>query len=61
VERLEEIRLGRLSAEQQRREKIRRQKRRRSRRAKERMLAGKAQRSERKRLRAPVRPFDAEK
>jgi protein subunit release factor B len=55
VERIEQIRLGRLSAEQQRREKIRRQKRRRSRRAKKKMLAEKRARGEKKKLRAPVR------
>jgi protein subunit release factor B len=56
VERLEEIKEGRLSAEQQRREKIRRQKRRRSRRAKAKMLADKRIHSEKKALRGTVRP-----
>jgi len=55
VQRLDEIRLGRLSDEQQRREKIRRQKRRRSRRAKARMLADKRKHGEKKMLRAPVK------
>jgi protein subunit release factor B len=55
VGRMEEIRLGRLSAEQQRREKIRRQKRRRSRRAKAKMLAEKRMHAEKKALRGTVR------
>jgi len=45
--------LGRLSEEQQRREKIRRQKRKRSKRAKEKVLQAKRLQSEKKRLRAP--------
>ncbi|MEJ2744321.1 MAG: peptide chain release factor-like protein [bacterium] len=56
VERLEEIKEGRLSAEQQRREKIRRQKRRRSRRAKAKMLAEKRMHSEKKAMRERVKP-----
>lgn len=52
--RIEEIRLGRLSNEHQRREKIRRQKRRRSRRAKEKMLAAKREQAEKKKLRTPL-------
>ena len=55
VERLEEIKEGRLSSEQQRREKIRRQKRRRSRRAKAKMLADKKMHAEKKALRGAVR------
>ncbi len=51
VERMEAIRLGRLSAERQRMEKIRRQKRRRSRRAKAKMLDEKRMHSEKKMLR----------
>jgi protein subunit release factor B len=46
MDRIESQRLGKLSAEQQAREKIRRQKRRRSRRAKEKMLAQKHHRSQ---------------
>ena len=60
VERLEEIRLGRLSAERQRREKIRRQKRRRSRRAKAKMLEEKRKQSEKKRERTPIRSHRVE-
>jgi len=56
VEKLEEIKEGRLSAEQQRREKIRRQKRRRSRRAKAKMLADKRMHSEKKSLRERINP-----
>ncbi len=52
LEKLEEERLGRLSAEQQRIAKIRRQKRRRSRRAKDKMLAGKKLHSKKKKLRS---------
>ncbi len=52
VEKLEEERLGKLSAEQQRIAKIRRQKRRRSRRAKEKLLASKKRHSKKKKLRA---------
>ena len=51
AEKLEEIRLGYLSAEQQRIAKIRRQKRRRSRRSKEKMLAAKKKHSMKKRMR----------
>jgi protein subunit release factor B len=53
VEKIESEKLGRLSEEQQRREKIRRQKRKRSKRAKEKMLQAKKLQSEKKRLRAP--------
>ena len=56
VEKIEDDRLGRLSEEQQRREKIRRQKRKRSKRAKEKMLRDKKMQSEKKRLRAPPTP-----
>lgn len=55
LDKIEEKRLGALSAERQRIAKIRRQKRRRSRRAKEKMLADKRYQSEKKTLRAPVR------
>jgi len=55
LEKLEGIKLGRLSAERQRREKIRRQKRRRSRRAKAKMLAEKRIHGEKKALRGTVR------
>jgi len=52
AEKLENIRAGRASAEQERREKIRRQKRKRSKRAKEKILAQKKLQSEKKKLRA---------
>lgn len=52
AEKLENMRAGRASAEQERREKIRRQKRKRSKRAKEKILAQKKLRSEKKKLRA---------
>ena len=55
LDRIEGKRLGALSAEQQRVEKIRRQKRRRSRRAKEKMLANKRHQAVKKRERAAVR------
>ena len=55
LDRIEGKRLGALSAEQQRVEKIRRQKRRRSRRAKEKMLANKRHQAVKKRERAGVR------
>ena len=48
LDKIEELRTGRVAAEQARVEKIRRQKRKRSRRAKERMLANKAHQSEKK-------------
>ena len=51
AQKLENIRLGRLSAQRRRIEKIRRQKRRRSRRAKEKMLQIKKKRSQVKQLR----------
>lgn len=50
--------LGRLSAEQQEREKIRRQKRRRSRRAKAKMLAHKREHSQKKERRRSIREID---
>ena len=53
--RIDELLLGRESAEQQRIEKIRRQKRKRSKRAKEKMLEEKHAVAEKKKLRAPVR------
>lgn len=52
TEKLESMRAGRASAEQERREKIRRQKRKRSKRAKEKILAQKKLQSEKKKLRA---------
>jgi protein subunit release factor B len=55
LDRIEGKRLGALSAEQQRVEKIRRQKRRRSRRAKDKMLANKRHQAVKKRERAGVR------
>jgi len=55
IEKIENIQLGRQSAEQQRIEKIRRQKRRKSRRQRQRMLADKRQHSEKKAQRGPVR------
>jgi peptide chain release factor len=51
LDRIEELRTGRVAAEQARIEKIRRQKRKRSRRAKERMLANKAHHATKKALR----------
>src|SRR5579872_5800236 len=48
LDKIEQLRTGRVASERARIEKIRRQKRRRSRRAKERMLADKAHRSEKK-------------
>lgn len=55
LDRIEQERLGALSTERQRIEKIRRQKRRRSRRAKEKMLANKRHQAGKKRQRAGVR------
>ena len=55
VEKIERIKLGAQSAEQQRIEKIRRQKRRRSRRARQRLVADKRLHAEKKALRGPVR------
>ncbi len=55
LDRIEQERIGALSAEQQRIEKIRRQKRKRSRRAKEKMLANKRHQAVKKRERAAVR------
>jgi peptide chain release factor len=48
LDKIEELRTGRVAAERSRIEKIRRQKRKRSRRAKERMLADKARHSDKK-------------
>ena len=48
LDKIEELRTGRIASEQARIEKIRRQKRRRSRRAKERMLADKSRRADKK-------------
>ena len=55
IEKVENIQLGKMSAVQQRIEKIRRQKRRKSRRQRQRMLADKRQHSEKKAQRGPVR------
>ena len=57
---IERHRLGVISAEKQRIEKIRRQKRHRSRRAKARMLAEKRYQAEKKALRAPIKPSGAQ-
>ncbi len=54
VEKIETLRLGKQSAEQQRIEKIRRQKRKRSKRAKEKVLQAKKMQSEKKDFRKPV-------
>lgn len=54
VEKLEERRLGIMSARRQEIEKVRRQKRKRSKRAKEKMLQNKHQQSVKKELRRPV-------
>jgi protein subunit release factor B len=51
ADKIENLRLGRESAEQQRIQKIRRQKRKRSKRAKEKMLAEKRHQSEKKQVR----------
>ncbi|OGW12680.1 MAG: peptide chain release factor 1 [Nitrospinae bacterium RIFCSPLOWO2_12_FULL_45_22] len=56
VEKIENELLGRLSAEQQLREKIRRQKRKRSKRAKEKILQQKKLQSHKKLLRTPPGP-----
>lgn len=56
LDRIEEKRLGALSAERQRIEKIRRQKRKRSRRAKEKMLDQKRRQGEKKKGRKTSRP-----
>ena len=58
LDKIEEKRLGALSAERQRIAKIRRQKRRRSRRAKEKMLQAKHRQAEKKSLRAPIRELE---
>jgi peptide chain release factor len=55
LDKVEELRTGRVAAERARVEKIRRQKRRRSRRAKQRMLADKAHHAAKKEGRRPVR------
>jgi protein subunit release factor B len=54
LDKIERMQKGYVEAERAEIEKIRRQKRKRSRRAKERMLADKARRAEKKRLRGPV-------
>ena len=54
LDKIEELRTGRVAAERARVEKIRRQKRRRSRRAKQRMLADKAHHAAKKEFRRPV-------
>jgi protein subunit release factor B len=48
LDKIEQLRIGRVAAERSRMEKIRRQKRKRSRRAKERMLADKSRHSDKK-------------
>ena len=58
LERLDAQRSGQLSAEAQRIAKIRRQKRKRSKRAKDKMLAVKRLRAEKKSLRRPIRSPD---
>jgi protein subunit release factor B len=58
ADKIENIVAGKLSAEQQRREKIRRQKRKRSKRAKEKVLREKKQQSEKKARRSPPDPND---
>ena len=58
LNKIEAKRLGVLSAERKRIEKIRRQKRKRSKRAKEKMLALKKRHSRKKSLRGPVRDQD---
>lgn len=56
LNKIEDKQKGFVAAQRDEIERIRRQKRKRSRRAKERMLAEKSRRSEKKRLRGPVRP-----
>ena len=58
TDKLENQILGKLSAEQQRIEKIRRQKRKRSKRAKEKMLADKRVKSEKKQFRQKVQTIE---
>jgi len=61
LDKIERLREGRLSEEQQRIAKIRRQKRKRSKRAKEKVLAGKRQQAEKKKLRSEgAIPFEEE-
>jgi protein subunit release factor B len=60
LDKIERQKLGALSAEQQRIEKIRRQKRRRSRRAKTKMLADKRLQAQKKAFRSPVKPHPRE-
>lgn len=60
VGKIEKMVLGKASEERKRIEKIRRQKRKRSKRAKEKMLAGKKEQGQKKTLRRPVKPGDAE-
>ena len=54
LDKIERLQKGFVASERSRIEKVRRQKRKRSRRAKERMLANKARRGEKKRLRGAV-------
>jgi protein subunit release factor B len=54
LDKIEELKTGRVAAEVSRVEKIRRQKRRRSRRAKARMLADKSHQADKKALRGPI-------
>jgi protein subunit release factor B len=58
LDRIERIQTGVVSAEKQRIEKLKRQKRRRSRRAQEKILEQKHIQSEKKSLRAKVKPID---
>jgi protein subunit release factor B len=58
LDRIERIQTGAVSAEKQRIEKLKRQKRRRSRRAQEKILEQKHIQSEKKSLRAKVKPTD---
>ena len=56
LDKIERHQNGFVEKERSRIEKIRRQKRKRSKRAKEKMLEGKRQRSEKKKIRTPIRP-----
>lgn len=58
ADKIETAILGKLSAEEQRIEKIRRQKRKRSKRAKLKILEAKRKHAEKKRLRAPIRHIE---
>lgn len=56
LDKIERLKQGKISEEEQRRTKIRRQKRKRSKRAKEKMLSLKRQQAEKKKLRSAVKP-----